>query len=66
MSSEIPRKIKNILFVASHLILSLKTRERQLAVGMELKAPPNSSTWEDFPRLPLTDAAKVILTEEKH
>lgn len=66
MSSEIPTKIKKILFIATHPALSLRTKERQLAVAIEQKAPPHASTWEEFPKLPLADAARVIMAEKKN
>ncbi len=60
MSGEIPTKIKDALFVATHPVLSLRAKATQIFVAIEHEAPPHTSTWEEFPELPLADAAKAI------
>ncbi|MDP3994364.1 MAG: hypothetical protein Q8P91_00850 [bacterium] len=66
MGSEIPTKIKDVLFVATHPVLSLRTKARQLAVAAEHEAPPHTSTWEEFPELPLVVATKALVSAEKN
>ena len=66
MSGEIPTKIENVLFVATHPALSLRAKARQLAVTLEREAPPHTSTWEEFPELPLADAARAIMAAEEN
>lgn len=55
---------KDVLFVATHPILSLRTRLRQVCVAIERGAPPFGSTIEDFPDLTLADAARLMMEEE--
>jgi hypothetical protein len=64
MGGERFTKIKNVLFVATHPISSLKAKARQVAASIELQAPPHTSTWEEFPELPLADAVKAIKKAE--
>lgn len=48
----------DIIFVIKHPILSLRTKVRQELVGLDWALPPGKSTIEEFPTLPLQEAAK--------
>ena len=66
MSGEIPTKIENALFVATHPVLSLRAKVRQLFVAIEHEAPPQGITFEEFPELSLADAARAIMAAEEN
>jgi len=60
MRSEIPTRAKDAFFIATHPILSIKAKVRQVFVAMEHEAPPHTSTIEEFPELSLADAARAM------
>lgn len=53
-------KLKELLFIATHPLTATKVKLRQFMVAIEHQAPPSSSTFEEFPELPLNEAAKAI------
>jgi hypothetical protein len=48
------------LFVLTHLGEALTTKRRQVLVGLDMELPPDDSTVEEFPNLPVVEAAKRI------
>ncbi|MFZ3301381.1 MAG: hypothetical protein WA152_01555 [Microgenomates group bacterium] len=50
----------NIFFYFKHPIDTIRIKSRQLAVAIEHSAPPVGSTVEEFPQLPVQDAAKAL------
>lgn len=69
LSAQAPNKDKpsflyEAAYVVTHPILSLRTKMRQDAVGLDLEAPPHTSTWEEFPELSISQAAKAIKEAE--
>lgn len=65
ISKEVATKMKDTLFIATHPILALRAKFRQMTVSIEYGAPPHTSTWEEFPELTLADAARAIKAAEK-
>ncbi|OGM81795.1 hypothetical protein A2361_00310 [Candidatus Woesebacteria bacterium RIFOXYB1_FULL_40_26] len=61
MSSEISTRVKDAFFIATHPILSIKAKVRQVFVAIEHEAPPQGITFEEFPELSLADAARAIM-----
>jgi len=60
-----PSKFSKVLFLSTHPVLSAKTKLRQIAVSIEHQAPPHTSTWEEFPKLSVYEAAKILRTAEE-
>ncbi len=58
-------KFSNVLFVSTHPVLSTRAKLRQVAVSIEHQAPPHTSTWEEFPKLSVYEAAKALRTAEE-
>lgn len=52
--------IKEALFIITHPKASLETKMRQVEVTIEAGGPPTGSTIEEFPELPISQAAKLI------
>lgn len=52
--------IKETLFIVTHLKASLEAKMRQIEVAIEAGGPPAGSTIEEFPELPISQAAKLI------
>ncbi|PIS09442.1 hypothetical protein COT75_01430 [Candidatus Beckwithbacteria bacterium CG10_big_fil_rev_8_21_14_0_10_34_10] len=57
--------LRDILTIITHPVFSLRAFGRQMAVKVELKAPPHTSTWEDFPRLPIGQAIRALREAEE-
>jgi len=53
-------KFKSVLFIATHPVLTARAKLRQIAVSIEHEAPPHTSTWEEFPKLSVYEAAKAL------
>ena len=66
MNNEISTKFRDILFIVFHPLLSLRAKGRQVAAAIELQAPPITSTWEDYPNLPLAEAAKQLRRKDEN
>lgn len=60
MSGEKPSKLQDVIFVATHPVLSIRAAVRRLTVATELESPPHTSTFEEFPNLSLAEAGKMI------
>jgi len=60
MSVEKPSGIADALFIATHPILSLKAKVRQVGVAIERQSPPPGSSIEEFPLLSLAEAARIF------
>jgi hypothetical protein len=58
MSSEKPSKLQDVIFVATHSVLSIRAVIRRVTVATEFESPPHTSTWEEFPKLPLAEATR--------
>ena len=52
--------LKEALFVVTHPKASLEARLRQVEVAIEAGGPPTGSTIEEFPVLPVSEAAALI------
>lgn len=50
----------NIFFILAHPIQTLRAKSRQVGVAIEHASPPAGSNFEDFPELPVQDAAKLM------
>jgi len=62
-----PSKFREALFVARHPVISARAKVRQFAVSIEHQAPPHTSTYEKFPELPISMAARALrAAEENH
>jgi hypothetical protein len=55
----------NILYILNHPLDALKAKERQIGVAIEHKPAPSGSTMEEFPQLPVQEAAKLLGSESK-
>ena len=60
-----PSKFSSVTFVATHPVLSARAKLRQIAVSIEHQAPPHTSTWEEFPKLSVYEAAKALKAAEE-
>lgn len=56
---------ENIFFILTHPIQSLRTKTRQIEVAIEHSMPPQGSTIEEFPELPIEEAARLLTEAEK-
>ena len=65
MSNELPTRIKDALFVATHPLLSVRAKVRQVFVAIEHEAPPQGINLEEFPELSLADATRAMITAGK-
>jgi len=52
--------LKEALFVVTHPKASLEVKLRQVEVAIGAGGPPASSTIEEFPELPISEAAALI------
>lgn len=52
--------IKDTLFIITHPLAAAEARIRQAQVAIEVGGPPAGSTIEDFPELPVSEAAALI------
>lgn len=52
--------IKEALFIVTHPKASLEAKMRQVEVAIEAGGPPAGSIIEEFPELPISQAAKLI------
>ena len=53
-------KPKEVLYCLAHPVVAVKTATRQMLVGFEFSGPPVGSTTEEFPLLPVSQAAEFI------
>ncbi len=60
-----PPKLCSVLFVATHPVLSARAKLRQIEVSIEHQASPHTSTWEEFPKLSVYEAAKALRAAEE-
>lgn len=66
MSGERQTGIKDVLFIATHPLLAIRAKVRQVFVAIEHEAPPQGITFEEFPELSLADATRAMaVTTEK-
>lgn len=65
MLGEKPSVIADALFVATHPLLALRAKSRQIGVGIEHQMPPASVNIETFSELSLADAARAIQAAER-
>ena len=63
-------KLSDVLYILSHPPDALRAWRRQMTVALEAETPPHTSTFEEFPFLPLADAilamreARTLLSEK--
>lgn len=57
--------LRKAFFIVAHPLLSLRTMRRQTMVAIEEESPPHTSNFEDFPGLPVSQAAEAIRCAEK-
>ena len=57
--------LKEALFVVTHPKASLEAKLRQVEVAIEAGGPPAGSTIEEFPELPISEAATLISAAKK-
>lgn len=60
-----PSKFREVMFLATHPLLTARAKLRQLSVSIEHPGLPHTSTWEEFPELSVYEAAKVLRAAEK-
>ena len=57
-------QVKEAIFILTHPVEAVKTKRRQLFVAIEHEAPPHTSTFEEFPELPISEASEAIKAAE--
>jgi len=55
---------QEISFYLRHPIQTLQTKGRQTLVSLDLASPPQGSTIEGFPTLPITEAAALLFVSQ--
>lgn len=53
-------RCESVLFCIRHPWQAIETKAAQVGVAIEHRGPPSSSTWEEFPKLPIDEAAKLL------
>ncbi len=51
---------KETLFCITHLKAAAEAKLRQIETSIEVAGPPAGSTFEEFPKLPINQAATLI------
>ncbi len=51
---------REVLFCLTHPLAAIEAKLRQIGVGIEAEGPPQGSTIESFPMLPISVAAALI------
>ena len=64
MAGELGSRIADALFVATHPVLAVRAKSRQIAVAIEHQAPPSGVDIETVPELSLADAARAVKAAE--
>ncbi|OGD10581.1 hypothetical protein A2397_01225 [Candidatus Amesbacteria bacterium RIFOXYB1_FULL_44_23] len=57
--------IKETLYIVTHPTAVLAAKLRQISVSIEAGGPPSGSTIEEFPELPVSQAAKLLRTAKQ-
>jgi len=53
-------RLNEVFFYVLHPIKAIEAKLRQIGVATEIPAPPTGSTIEDFPNLPVSQAAALL------
>ncbi|MEQ9716433.1 MAG: hypothetical protein ABGF52_13015 [Candidatus Asgardarchaeum sp.] len=60
------KKLSDVIFIATHPLLTLRTARRRLFVSLDTENPPSNSTVEEFYLSSLAEAAKLLKKAEEN